>query len=187
MISPKAGIAFPPPRLSLLSFFRRGISLCLVLLLSLSLASAETTENELPLPDSLFGQRFINRGSNEGISLQIGEDGSFELSTWQSENRGDISLNIYRAEFYGRFNSISKIDGCLIYELSISGIDKAGAMIYDVYYPPSEDVNRFAEYFPWEPGTSVRIVPPQETGGLCLIGTPDTQGKYSYREFIPLG
>ena len=127
----------------------------------------------------------MRRSNLSGISLRFEEGGGFVLSNWASDSREGILFNLYNANFYGRFDAISKVEGCMIYEARISSIDEAGGMIYDIYYPRSDDVERFADHLPWKPGTTLRIVPPLEAGGICLIGIPDDRGEYSYTELSP--
>ena len=148
-------------------------------------AHTEATEEDMSLLSSLVGQTYVKRDEYSGISLKLDADGRFEISHWKSEKRDSNYLNIFKAEFYGQIDSVSKLDGSTILEVNISKIDKASAMIFDVYYPPNEDVDIFVGYFPWDLGMPVRIVPPLEPDAICLIGTSNTDGEYVYSEFIP--
>ena len=75
----------------------------LILLTGLSLALCALAGDESALPAALFADVFVNRGDYSGMAWQFGEDGSFVLSNWRSEDRSGIVLNIYNAQFHGRY------------------------------------------------------------------------------------
>lgn len=152
--------------------------------LTFVIACAEEPAERAKLPDVLAGCSYRRAGDLSGILLEFEEDGGFTIRTWKSEDRGEIRLNIYNTEFYGSFGPVTKLEGCGIYEAALSSVDRAGGMIYDVYYPADGDIEQFISYLPWEIGTVLRIVPPTESGGICLIGVPSEWG-YTYTEYEP--